>query len=99
MRQKFLNYQWDLKTKKPHSRVKTIGLPSQKNKIKVLQLIFNNASVNLRNMEKPWCMCVKLKEVARDGYSACSICRGKDAYGTSKERPKNKLKSIEGIIK
>jgi len=39
-----------------------------------------------------WCMCVKLKDVARDGKSTCSICGGRDAYGLSTERPEDKKK-------
>jgi len=39
-------------------------------------------------MDKHWCMCTKLKMVARDGRSTCSICGGKDAYGLSKDRSK-----------
>ncbi|MDA3856394.1 MAG: hypothetical protein PF569_09115 [Candidatus Woesearchaeota archaeon] len=45
-------------------------------------------------MEKKWCMCKDLKGVARDGFSTCSICGGKDAYGKSKERPKHKQKTV-----
>lgn len=41
-----------------------------------------------------WCMCEKLKAVARDGHSTCSICGGKDAYGLSTERPDDKKKTI-----
>ena len=41
-----------------------------------------------------WCMCVKLKDVARDGKSTCSICGGRDAYGLSTERPEDKKKTI-----
>ena len=41
-----------------------------------------------------WCMCEKLKAVARDGQSTCSICCGKDAYGLSTERPDDKKKTI-----
>jgi hypothetical protein len=37
-------------------------------------------------MDKKWCMCTELKGVARDGFSTCSVCGGKDAYGGSKER-------------
>lgn len=46
-------------------------------------------------MEKKWCMCKELKEVARDGDSTCLVCGGKDAYGFSKERPKDKKKICE----
>ena len=45
-------------------------------------------------MDKHWCMCIKLKAVLRDMWSTCSICGGKDAYGTSKDRPINKRKNI-----
>uniref|UniRef100_A0A6M3J5B8 Putative restriction alleviation protein n=1 Tax=viral metagenome TaxID=1070528 RepID=A0A6M3J5B8_9ZZZZ len=45
---------------------------------------------------RQWCMCKKLKAVARDGWSTCSICGGKDAYGKSKDRPPNKRKIIDG---
>jgi len=41
-----------------------------------------------------WCMCVKLKDVARDGKSTCSICGGRDAYGLSTERPEDKKKTV-----
>lgn len=41
-----------------------------------------------------WCMCTELKAVARDCLSTCSVCGGKDAYGTSKERPKEKQKKV-----
>ncbi len=41
-----------------------------------------------------WCMCVELKDVARDGKSTCSICGGRDAYGLSAERPEDKKKTI-----
>ena len=41
-----------------------------------------------------WCMCVKLKDVARDGKSTCSICGGRDAYGLSTERPEDKKKTL-----
>lgn len=41
-----------------------------------------------------WCMCVKLKDVARDGFSTCSICGGRDAYGLSNERPEDKKKTL-----
>lgn len=37
-------------------------------------------------MEKKWCMCIELKGVARDGFSTCMICSGKDAYGKSTDR-------------
>jgi len=46
-------------------------------------------------MDKHWCMCTKLQAVARDGWSTCSICGGKDAYGKSKDRPRNKRKTVE----
>jgi hypothetical protein len=42
-----------------------------------------------------WCMCEKLKSVARDGHSTCSICGGKDAYGLSTERPDDKKKTLK----
>lgn len=41
-----------------------------------------------------WCMCVKLKDVAMDGKSTCSICGGRDAYGLSTERPEDKKKTV-----
>lgn len=50
-------------------------------------------------MEKKWCMCKELKLVARDGDSTCCICGGKDAYGTSKERPKDKQKVLSKATK
>lgn len=37
-------------------------------------------------MFKHWCMCTVLCGVARDGWSTCYICGGKDAYGSSPER-------------
>lgn len=45
-------------------------------------------------MEKKWCMCCALDVVARDMDSTCSKCGGKDAYGTSKDRPENKHKVL-----
>jgi hypothetical protein len=45
-------------------------------------------------MEKKWCMCTKLEGVARDCFSTCSICSGKDAYGGSSERPDKYKKTI-----
>ena len=47
------------------------------------------------NMDKHWCMCTKLKAVARDGWSTCSICGGKDAYGESRDRPPDKRKVLD----
>jgi hypothetical protein len=46
-------------------------------------------------MDKHWCMCTKLEGVYRDGFSTCSICGGKDAYGLSSDRPADKQKQIE----
>ena len=46
-------------------------------------------------MGKHWCMCTKLNLVARDCWSTCSICGGKDAYGKSIDRPYNKHKVLE----
>jgi hypothetical protein len=53
-----------------------------------------------RSMDKHFCMCTKLKGVARDCWSTCSICGGKDAYGKSPERPKKKQKdmTIDDIV-
>ena len=48
------------------------------------------------DMENKWCMCTELNGVARDGDSTCSICGGKDAYGGSPERPKDKKKVLVG---
>lgn len=45
-------------------------------------------------MDRYWCMCTELKVVYRDGWSTCFICGGKDAYGLSKDRPKDKHKVI-----
>lgn len=45
---------------------------------------------------KKWCMCTELKGVARDMFATCSICGGKDAYGLSKQRPKDKQKRLKG---
>ena len=36
--------------------------------------------------EQPWCNCVKIGPVARDGHSTCGQCGGKDAYKQSPER-------------
>ena len=47
------------------------------------------------NEEIKWCMCERIGEVARDMYSTCSRCGGRDAYGESKQRPKNKRKTID----
>ena len=44
---------------------------------------------------RSWCMCTKLKSVARDGYSTCSICGGQDAYGCSASRPASMSKVLE----
>lgn len=41
-----------------------------------------------------WCMCTELLEVDRDGFSTCSVCGGRDAYGGSSERPESKRKKI-----
>ena len=55
----------------------------------------NNSFNNEDDMQNQhWCMCVKLKDVARDGKSTCSICGGRDAYGLSTERPEDKKKTI-----
>jgi len=43
--------------------------------------------------DHPWCMCEALESVARDGYSTCSICGGKDAYGKSELRPPDQKKT------
>lgn len=58
---------------------------------KTLNNSFNNED-DMQNQH--WCMCVKLKDVARDGKSTCSICGGRDAYGLSTERPEDKKKTI-----
>ena len=44
--------------------------------------------------EKHWCMCLELSGVFRDGLSTCSKCSGKDAYGGSPDRPKDKIKGV-----
>lgn len=44
--------------------------------------------------EVDWCMCRRLRLVARDGRSTCSICGGEDAYGLSSERPEGKRKKV-----
>ena len=54
----------------------------------------NNRFNNEDDMQNHWCMCVKLKAVARDGKSTCSICGGRDAYGLSTDRPEDKKKTI-----
>ncbi len=46
------------------------------------------------NRQQHWCMCTLLKSVARDGFSTCSICGGKDAYGKATSRPADKKKVI-----
>ena len=51
---------------------------------------------SLNDKDKPWCMCTKLESVYRDGYSTCSVCEGKDAYGTSSKRPADKQKGLAG---
>ena len=58
---------------------------------KTLNNSFNNED-DMQNQH--WCMCVKLKGVARDGKSTCSICGGRDAYGLSTERPEDKKKTL-----
>jgi hypothetical protein len=45
-------------------------------------------------MERKWCMCTEIKGVARDGFSTCMICGGKDAYGGSPERRGKYRKTI-----
>ena len=37
-------------------------------------------------MDKHWCMCKIVTGVARDGFSTCMKCGGKDAYKSSSER-------------
>jgi hypothetical protein len=44
---------------------------------------------------KKWCMCTKLKMVARDMFSTCSICGGQDAYGASTARPQHAKKVLD----
>ena len=44
---------------------------------------------------KHWCMCTELAMVYRDGWSTCSKCGGRDAYGKSKERPPGKQKTLK----
>ena len=44
-----------------------------------------------------WCMCRKLDSIARDGFSTCGICGGRDAYGTSIERPPVYSKLVDTI--
>jgi len=61
------------------------------NVTKTLNNSFNNED-DMQNQH--WCMCTKLKDVARDGRSTCSICGGRDAYGLSTERPKDKKKTV-----
>lgn len=39
-------------------------------------------------------MCIELKGVARDGFSTCMICGGKDAYGGNPDRGSNFHKNI-----
>jgi hypothetical protein len=43
--------------------------------------------LSVKTMDKHWCMCTKLKAVYRDGWSTCSVCGGKDAYGTARRPP------------
>lgn len=45
-------------------------------------------------MEKHWCMCKNIGAVARDGFSTCSKCGGKDAYGKGRGRPLDKEKNM-----
>lgn len=58
------------------------------------QVIQPNLHTKDDMQNQQWCMCVKLKDVARDGKSTCSICGGRDAYGLSTERPEDKKKTI-----
>ena len=44
---------------------------------------------------KHWCMCEKIESVYRDGFSTCSKCGGKDAYGNSPERGKEFKKELK----
>lgn len=39
-----------------------------------------------------WCMCEKIGPVARNMHSTCGQCGGQDAYGSSPDRPLNKMK-------
>lgn len=48
-----------------------------------------------KRLGKSWCMCTRLEYVARDGFSTCSICGGRDAYGLSKDRPAECKKTVE----
>lgn len=45
-------------------------------------------------MEQHWCMCIELKGVARDVFSTCMICGGKDAYGGNLNRGSKYHKNI-----
>ena len=47
------------------------------------------------NSEQHWCMCTELEQVARDGFSTCSKCGGKDAYGMNKDRPDKFKKQLQ----
>ena len=49
-------------------------------------------------MEKKWCMCTELKGVAKDMLSTCIVCGGKDGYGLSKNRPKDKQKVLTSVL-
>jgi hypothetical protein len=43
-----------------------------------------------------WCMCEEVDLVARDMFATCGNCGGRDAYGTSEDRPeKYKKKPID----
>lgn len=55
--------------------------------------------VHLDSIDKPWCMCEELQDVYRDGFSTCSICGGKDAYGKSENRPRDKRKTVKSPLK
>jgi len=48
----------------------------------------------ISELKEIWCMCLELEHVARDGFSTCSICGGRDAYGGAKSRPTNKHKVV-----
>lgn len=51
----------------------------------------------MAGLEQNWCMCKEIKSVARDCKATCSICGGKDAYGTSSDRPEEMRKELKWV--
>ena len=48
-------------------------------------------------MTDKWCMCDSVTTIARDMYSTCGQCGGKDAYKKNHAHPKNIVKEIRKL--